>query len=245
MTSRTTRVLTASVASLLAAATLGCGILDQAKDLVGTAQVLSSFADRLGKAAELTYTAEYQVTGGSTVTLVHEPPNAAFIAAESRFISTPETLYFCNSEMGDLTCQKTANQAAAVGAADAGLVAGATGPGFITPEIALGLIAAAAFVPNAQVSQSEKTIADQPSLCATVTGLEAAATSGDTDAPKDFSVCVTDAGILASFSGTSISGEAASIELTKYEATADPAAFAPPPGTNVVDVDQIALPPTP
>ena len=114
MTSRTTRVLTATVASLLAAASLGCGLLDQAKDLVGTAQVLSSFADRLGKAAELTYTADYQVTGGTTVTLVQQPPNAAFIAARSRFISTPETLYVCSSEMGDLTCQKTANQAAAV-----------------------------------------------------------------------------------------------------------------------------------
>ena len=106
--------------------------------------------------------------------------------------------------MGDVTCQKTTPQTAST---DAGLVAGVAGPGFVTPELALGLIAAAAFVPDAEVSQSEKTIAGESALCATVTGLEAAASPGDADAPKDFSVCVTDAGILASFSGTSTSGE--------------------------------------
>jgi hypothetical protein len=56
---------------------------------------------------------------------------------------------------------------------------------------------------------------------------------------------VTDAGILASFSGTSTGGESIAIELTKYSTAVDAAAFAPPAGANVVDVNQIDLPPAP
>ena len=57
-------------------------------------------------------------------------------------------------------------------------MAGVAGPGFVTPELALGLILAAALVPGAKVEQSEKTIAGQSSKCATATGLEAAAQAG-------------------------------------------------------------------
>jgi hypothetical protein len=116
------------------------------------------------------------------------------------------------------------------------------GPGFVTPELALGLVIAAAVVPGADVSKSEKTVAGQKSLCANVTGLDAAATPGDGDAPKDFSVCVTEVGILASFSGTSTSGETLSVELTGYSETADPSAFAPPAGAEIVDVTQLQPP---
>lgn len=237
-TPRISRVLVAALASTLAAAGLGCGILDQAKNLVDTASVLSDFADRLGKAANLTYTAEYTVTGGDNVTLVQQPPNAAFISESGRFIFTSDTLYLCGVEGGAMTCQKSANQASDVNAADAGFVAGVAGPGFVTPELALGLVAASALVPGAKVSESTKTIAGQQSLCADVTGVDAADTSGD-ESLKDFSVCVTEVGILASFRGTSTEGQTLGVELVKYTSSADPAAFAPPTGAKIVEVDQI------
>jgi hypothetical protein len=244
MTSRITRVLVVSLATTLAAATLGCGLIGKAQDIVGTAQVLSDFGDRLGKAATLTYTAEYKVEGGDTVTLAQQPPNAAFLGKNgARFIFTAESLYFCGAEKGTMTCQKSPNNAAQVGASDAGYVAGVAGPGFITPEVALGLIAAAAFVPGATVSQSEKTIAGEKSLCANASNLDKAASPGDTSAPKDFSVCITEAGVLASFIGTSTDGEKASIELTKYSTSVDTSAFAPPSGAKIIDVTQIE--PTP
>jgi hypothetical protein len=239
MTSRTARVLVASLATSLAAASLGCGLIEQAKDLVGTAQVLSDFADRLGKAATLTYTAEYQVTGGEKVTLVQQPPNSAFLTSSGRLILTEEFLYLCGEESGVMTCQRSTNEAVDAAAADAGLVSGLTGPGFVTPELALGLIAAAALVPGAKVEQSEKTIAGEASLCATASGLDAAASPGDENAPKDFTVCVTEAGILASFSGTTVEGEQAAIELVAYSASVDATAFEPPTGAKIVDVAQI------
>lgn len=231
-------MLPLALASTLAAAGFGCGIIDQAKNLVDTATVLSDFADRLGRAASLTYTAEYAVTGGDKVTLVQQPPNAAFISDKGRFIFTSDTLYLCGVEDGTMTCQKSPNQAADVNAADAGFVAGVAGPGFVTPELALGLVAASALVPGAKVSQSTKTIAGQESLCADVTGVDQADTSGD-ESLQDFSVCVTEVGILASFHGTSTEGETLGIELTKYSGSADPSAFAPPAGAKIIDVDQI------
>jgi hypothetical protein len=242
MTPRTSRVLVATLATVLGAASLGCGLIDQAKNLVDTAQVLSDFADRLGKSASLTYTADYRVKDGDTVTLVQQPPNSAFLGKTGSFIFTQEYMYVCGTEKGVTSCQRTPNQAKSVGGADAGVVAGVTGPGFVTPEIALGLIAAAAFVPGAKVETSERTIAGEKSLCANATNLDAAASPGDEDAPKDFAVCVTETGILASFSGTTTSGEKAEIELVKYSATADAKALAPPDGAKIVDVTTLEPP---
>jgi hypothetical protein len=244
--SGTSRVLTGATALVLITAALGCGVLDQAKNLVDTAGVLGDFADRLGKASALTYTAEYKVSGQDekgkakeepTVTLVQQPPNAAFVTDDGRFIFTPDFIYVCDTDKGKMTCHKSPNQAQDVTAADAGLITGVAGPFFVTPELALGLIAAAAFVPGADVAESEKTIAGQKSLCANVTNLEkAGSTANPGDNLHDFSVCVTEDGVLASFSGSLKSGETASVELTSFSAEADKAAFAPPAGAKIVEV---------
>ena len=58
--------------------------------------MLSDFADRLGKAQNLTYTAEYTTPDGDTVTLVQQPPNTAFIAKDGRFIFTTEATFLCS-----------------------------------------------------------------------------------------------------------------------------------------------------
>ncbi len=239
MTPRIPRVLVVALATTLAAGTIGCGVLNQAQDLVNNAQVLSDFADRLGKAQTLTYTADYVTPDGSTVTLAQQPPNTAFIAKDSLFIFTKDAIILCSTEKAILTCQKSANNQSTMDSSDSELMGGLGGPGFVTPEVALGLILAASLVPGAKVEQSSKTIAGQGSKCASATGLEAAAEQGDTDSPKEFTVCVTDAGILGSFTATSIAGEQIGIELTKYSDTADVALFAPPAGAKIVDVTQI------
>lgn len=240
MTSRNlSRVAVVALATTLAAGSLGCGLIDQAKNLVDNVAALSDFADRLGKAQTLTYTAEYTTMDGNTVTLVQQPPNTAFVGKDSRFIFTSEALFLCSTDQAVLTCQKSPNSSSTMGTSDSGLAAGIGGPGFITPELALGLILAASIIPGASVTQSDMTIAGQSSKCATATGLENAATPGETDIPKEFTACVTDSGILASFSGTSTTGEKTSIELKSYADTADATLFAPPPGAKIVDVTAI------
>jgi hypothetical protein len=234
-------VLVATLAISLAAATLGCGLIKQARNVAQTATVLSDFADRLGKAAKLTYTADYNVTGGDKVTLVQQPPNAAFIGKDGRFIFTSDFTYLCDTQDSVLTCQKSPSNSDSVDSTDSAFVAGIAGPGFVTPELALGLILAAALVPGATVAKSERTIAGQHSLCVKASGLEAAASPGDTEAPKDFEVCVTDAGVLSSFNGTLTTGQHAAIELSSFSLTADPSAFTPPADAKIVDVTQIQV----
>jgi hypothetical protein len=241
MTPRISRVLIVAVVTTLAAGTLGCGAMNKAQNLVNNAQVLSDFADRLGKANTLTYTADYTTPDGATVTLVQQPPNTAYIAKDSRFIFTKDAIFLCSPSVaqGVLACQKSPNSQSTMDASDAQYIGALGGPGFVTPEVALGLILVASLVPGAKVEQSTKTIAGENAKCATATGLEAAATPGETDVVKEFTVCVTDAGILGSFSGTSTTGEHRGIELTRYSGTVDVSLFAPPAGAKIIDVTQI------
>src|SRR4030095_698226 len=78
MTSRISRILIISTAAVVAATGLACGFINQSKGVLEAAKVLGDFADRLEKHSQLTYTAEYQVTGGEKVTLVQQPPNASY-----------------------------------------------------------------------------------------------------------------------------------------------------------------------
>jgi outer membrane lipoprotein-sorting protein len=240
---RISRALVVALATALAAGTLGCGLLEQAKGIADAAAVVSEFADRLGKAQNLTYTAEYSLTGDNgektTATFVQQPPNAAFVGKEGSFIFTPEALFFCGTAKGETTCQKSPNNATKVDAGDNAYIGAAMGAGFVTPELAIGVILAAGFVPGAKIEQSDETIAGLDTKCATASGLEAAASPGDKSAPKDFKVCVTEDGVLAAFTGTTTEGVEASIQLTNYSTSADAKAFAPPAGAKIVDTSVI------
>ena len=225
-----TRAATVAAAAALGATMLGCGMIQNAVD---TANTLGEFSDRLGKASSLTYTAEYTTEDG-TVTLVQQPPNSAVVNGDSRLIFTADAMTMCDKK----ECQQAPNTAAASGAADANLVAGVAGAGFLTPELALGLVAAAAIVPGTDVSTSDRKIAGQDSLCADVTGIEdpSGAQPGDM---KNFSVCVTDDGVMASFVGETNAGDKASIELTKFSTEVDKNAFQPPKGAKIIDVTSL------
>lgn len=232
------RFVAIPAAVVLGIGSLGCGVIDTVRNVVDTAGTLSEFSDRLGKAASLTYTAEYRIEGSDsdTVGYVQQPPNSATVKGDGRMIFTPEHMIFCGPASGRVTCQKAPNHAAAAG--DPTLVAGVAGPGFITPEVALGMVAIAALVPDADVETSERTIAGQKSLCADVTGIKDP-NAGPDEVAQDFSVCVTESGVLAAFNGTTDTGEKASLELVSYSDRVDGSAFAPPAGAEIVDVSVI------
>ena len=232
-TRRTARLVVVPAVVVLAVGSLGCGVLDTVRNAVDTAGTLADFADRLGGARQLTYTAKYKIVGGEggSVTLVQSPPNSAIVNGPDRMIFTPEHLTICDHNQ----CQQAPNTAPTP---DATLVAGVAGAGFVTPELALGLVAAAALVPGSDVRTSERRIAGQDSLCADVTGLKDP-DGGTGEQLTDFSVCVTEAGVLASFNGKLGTGERGAIELTGYSEQVDRKMFAPPAGARVVDVTTI------
>jgi len=219
------------VVVVLAAVSSGCGLGGQSERFADTAQVLGQFADRLGQSADLTYAAEYRVSGGDNVTVLRRPPKALFANPSASFIVTPEYVYVCEKD----TCQRAVNNARDSGTAYADVVAGITGPGFVTPQTVLGLIAAAAFGPGTRAETSERTIAGESSSCADVTN------HGAEDAPPDFTVCVTEAGVLASFRGTTPRGRA-DIELVQFSSTVDEIALDPPHTATIVDVTAVEPP---
>lgn len=245
MTPRTSRLLLATLATVLVASVMGCGIISKVQSVANAVKTLGDMADRLKAANSLTYTAKYNVDGADPVTVTQQPPNSAIIGKDGRFILNADATYLCSTEKAVLTCQKSPSVGAdKVGAQDASLVAGIAGQGFISPALALGLILAASVVPGAKVEQSNQTIAGQKSLCATASNLDAAASPGDKDAPRDFSVCVSDAGVLTSFTGSDTSGDHKGVTMTSFSTTADAASFKPPAGAKIVDVTQLAPAPT-
>jgi hypothetical protein len=233
----------AGIASVLIAGTLGCGLLSKAQNVGNTLSLISQLSDRLKNAQNATYTAKYtvsgnDVTGNGQVTIAQQPPNSAIISGDSAFIQTKDFLYLCSTTGGTMTCEKSADTAT-----DSGASVGSMASGLMTPELAIGLLAAAAIVPGASVSTTNQTIAGQNSLCATISGLSTAGPS-DAGAPKDFTICVTDSGILASFDGTSTDNKKIKMELTSYSGTADPSLFQPPANATINDLGALptALP---
>jgi hypothetical protein len=237
-------VLIAVLAVTVVAGAMGCGLIGKAQQVVGAAKILSDFGDRLEKGEKLTYTATYNVEGGDPVTLTQQPPNSAYVGKTGRFIFTSSAMYLCDTENAALTCQKSTPTGTAVDSADSGLVSGVAGDAFVSPALALGLIAAAVLVPGAKVSESNKIIAGQSAKCATASNLDAAASPGDTSAPRDFTVCVTDGGALASFTGTDSSGKKLGMTMTAYSTSVDANSFKPPVGAKIVEVTQIEVQPS-
>jgi hypothetical protein len=239
----TTRLAFASVAAVLVVGTLGCGILSKAKTLSDTVSLIAQLSDRLKNAQTATYTAKYNVsgddvTGNGQVTIAQQPPNSAIVSGGSAFIQTKDFLYLCTTAGGTMSCDKST-----IASTDSASSAESTASGLMTPELAIGLLAVAAVAPGVSVSSTNKTIAGQNSLCATVSGLS---TAGPSDAPaaKDFTICVTDNGVLASFAGTSTDNKKITMDMISYSGTADPSLFQPPANATIHDLGDLptALP---
>ncbi|MFC6019311.1 hypothetical protein ACFP2T_24280 [Plantactinospora solaniradicis] len=235
------RQLAGRLAALSALVMLGagCGVIDTVQNAVDAATTVTDFADRLGKSAELTFTAEYKIVDNqqtkasdkqTNVTVAQQPPNSALITGDGRLIFTPEHTTICDGK----ECNRTPNTVTATTGPDATAVASVAGPGFVTPELALGLVTAAAMVPNADVGTSERKIAGQDTLCANVTGISDPLGTAE-GTPGELTVCVTDSGLLAAFTGRTETGEEVAVELVKYSEKVNKSAFAPPAGAKVVD----------
>jgi hypothetical protein len=233
-------IVTAAVA--LSATSLGCGFLSQAKQTVENVAAISDLADKLGKSDGLTFTAEYALDDKSVATVVQQPPKAAFIGKQGRFILTEESLLMCTGTGSKTACQRSPNTTQASSSADqAAMMSAIAGGGFINTPMALALMTAAAVIPGTNVDKSERTIAGLNSTCLKVTGIP---DDGDPNSvqAKDFTVCVADNGVLTHFTGTGTDNVKLGVELSKFSTTVNASAFAVPAGTKIVDVGEIQPP---
>jgi hypothetical protein len=230
----------AAAAAVALTATLGCGFISAAGNLAGNLSTIGDLADKINNSEHATFTATYKLQDGTPVVVAQQPPNSATVGPKGRFIATPDAYYICDKSSGSWVCQKSPANGN-TGTGDAAIASGLTGNGFISAPLAVAVLTAAMVVPKAHVDKSTETIAGQKSTCAKVSNLEQAQ-QNESNKVTDFTVCVTDTGVLARFEGTSTDGTKANIELTAYSSTVDSGLFAPPAEAKINDVGQLEVP---
>lgn len=232
----------ATAAAVAVTATLGCGFLSAAGNLAGNISTLSDFADKITKSEHATFQATYKLQDGTSVTVAQKPPASVTVSDKGIYLSTMDAFYLCSKESGSWVCQKSPAQGETNTAGDPGVAAAVAGDGFISAPLAVAVLTAALVVPGAKVDKSQDTIAGQKSTCAKVSNLAQAQQGNESAKVTDFTVCVTDAGVLARFAGTETDGTKANIELTQYSPTVDDSLFKPPAGAQINDVGQLGAP---
>jgi hypothetical protein len=215
-------ILAAALAATPAAA---CGSAGDAQQILDRARLVNDLADRLTKANELTYTADYLLSDGGTATIAQaqQPRRVAVRYPGGAFLVTPGRVADCRTAGAATTCTLTAppspsSDALQVTIRDSALIA---------PAQVVGLLTAASLSSNTVVDEHDTTIGGEHATCVAVTGVENATASA-------FTACITAAGVLGSFSGT-VGGTRLDVSLTRLQDTIAADAFELPTGAKIVD----------
>ncbi len=216
----------------LAAAVLllgGCGDLDDAASAQGLAggDLVSELAAQLGGSATLTYAAGYQLAGGgrATVSQAQDPPRSAYAYPGGRVLVTEQAVTECRGTRRP-TCTMTPPPDTG-GTPPAAVLAGAQRTGMVAPATVLSLLNAAALDPDVTLKPRDTTIAGHHATCLELSGL-------DDDRTRAFTTCVTNDGVLGSFTGT-LDGRPIDVAMIEFESRVRADAFDTPVGAKLVD----------
>ncbi|QOC93635.1 hypothetical protein [Micromonospora craniellae] len=220
--STTLRTLAVSVIALLTVT--GCQALDDAGRAMGRADVVNDLAARIDRALELTYSAQYQLSGGRTASInqSQDPARSAYEWPEGKLTVTAEATTRCEADEGRTVCTLEAPPAPN-SKPPVVVFAAAEREGLVTPPLVMGLLTSAALDPGAVITQRENTIAGHHATCVDVR-----------QTAESFNACVTAEGVLGSFTGQ-VDGVPVELALSRYQEQVDGAAFELPPGAGVVD----------
>ena len=221
------RVLPGLAAAVLLLA--GCGDLDEAASAQGIASgdLVSELAAQLTGSATLTYAAGYQLAGGGTATVsqAQDPPRSAYAYPGGRVLVTEQAVTECRGARRP-TCTVTAPPQDGA-TPPAAVFAGAQRTGMVAPATVLSLLNAAALDPGVILVPRDTTIAGHHATCLDLSGL-------DDDRTRAFTTCVTNDGVLGSFTGV-VDGRSIDVAMTEYESRVRGDAFDTPAGATVVD----------
>jgi hypothetical protein len=215
----------AAVCSILALA--GCSTIPDTQQ-VDRVRLLDSLATRLNNTSRLTYTANYQLSGGATATVAQaqNPLRLAYTYPDGKFMITQDKVADCRTVNRATTCTLTVPPSPDTDST-ARLLADVGIGGLLPPSSVARLLTAAAVSSNVVVRQHDTTIAGEHATCVDVTGVENAPAS-------TVQVCVTTAGVLGSFVGT-VNSTRIEVSLTRFEETVPENAFDAPAGARIVD----------
>lgn len=223
--STVSRALVGSLAAVLFLS--GCQTLDDAGQVIDRADLINDLASRLDNSTELTYSADYQLTGGQTATIAQaqKPVRAAYTYPGGRLTVTDTATVVCVSD-GEFTCTITPPPAPNTKPAIA-VFQTAGNQGLVTPTMVINLLTTAALDPDAVIKQKDTTIAGRHATCVEV------GQAGGTDTAS-FTACVTTEGVLGSFTGT-VEGKPVELAMSRLRDAVEPGAFDVPTDATVVD----------
>ncbi|MFI5935583.1 hypothetical protein [Actinoplanes sp. NPDC051494] len=223
------RLRRTAAAFLVLAALSGCSELDKASAAgINHNDLMTDMATQLADATDVTYEATYQLSGGATATIAHEPQPArtAYVYQDGLTLVTADTVTECTTTAGPATCTMTTPAPTSPSPAAAILPsATVTAPGLVPTPTVQALLNRAALDPEAQIEQRDTTIAGRHATCVKLGGAEGT---------SDFDTCITNEGILGSFSG--VVGQAPfDMTMTHYSDTIAEVTFTLPAGAKIID----------
>jgi hypothetical protein len=177
-----------------------------------------------GSSASLTYAATYQLAGGATgtITQAQSPARAAFRYPGGVVLISEDATTICAKK----SCTVSAPPVAAA-SPPAAVFTAARRTGLVPPSAVFELLTAAALDTDMTVDQHDTTIAGRHATCVELAGVDDAAASA-------FATCITNEGVLGSFTGT-LNGKAMDVAMTDYADQVSGDAFELPVGAKTVD----------
>jgi hypothetical protein len=213
---------------LLLCVTSGCADLDDSGPGSARNDLVADLAAQMSGAADLTYEAAYQLPGGeqATVAQAQRPARSAYVYPGGKVTVTSDATTRCHTRAGKTTCTMTA-AATPTSPAPAELFSGADATGMVLPSTVLALLTAAVLDGDVTVVRHDTTIAGRHASCVQLSGL-------DNAAARDFTTCITNEGVLGSFTG--ILHEArVDVAMTHYAEQVPDEMFTVPAAATLVD----------
>lgn len=199
----------------LVTALAGCSTAANGGRRFGYGELTNDVANRLTQSESLTYTATFSLSDDMTVSIAQaqDPTRTAYhFPAGMILIETDGTLS-CKIEKPVSSCRSASTPTVAP-AVESTL----EHAGLVRPETIIAMLTQISLNADAIVSEQDRTLAGTNATCIAITGVPT---------EDRFSACVTDDGLLGSFTGT-ISGIPIDLELTRYALTADASDFIRP-----------------
>jgi len=205
---------------------VGCGDLDGPASAQGVSRndLIAELAAALNGSSGLTYTATYQLAGGRTgsVTQAQDPPRTMYRYPGGAVLVTADATTTCTSSSCVMTPPPTS-----AAAPPPAVFAAAQKTGLVPPSVVFALLTAAALDTDMTVSQRDTTIAGRHATCVDLADVDDAAA-------REFATCITNDGVLGSFTGI-LNGKAVDVAMTEYTDRLAGTAFDTPAGAKIVD----------
>ncbi|WP_432829592.1 hypothetical protein [Dactylosporangium sp. CA-092794] len=225
-------LLSAVVAGALAlgfagmlAKSCGAPVKQQSAPANQALEMVDSLASRLVLGLESDTTLQYAAPSGAIITVSQSAPRRAYRSAGVTYISTPDGTFLCTTGPAPspakgrkptappVTCQEGPG-ADTMSPSQAKAISAAFGGEFLPPEAALGRLATIAQGEGVRAGASKR--GDAQCVSVTATGI------------RTETACVSPAGLLAYFEGTTDAGKATQLILQYTTPSVSDEAFLPP-----------------